>query len=105
MDTGQAAPDVFVSYAHRDRATAEKLVKRLKEEGWSVWWDNELVGGTRFDRAIADALNSAKCVIVIWSPASVDSDFVFDEAKAAYQRNVIVPTVIGNAKLRVLPVR
>jgi hypothetical protein len=99
MDTGQAAPDVFVSYAHRDRATAEKLVKSLKEEGWSVWWDNELVGGTRFDRAIADALTAAKCVIVIWSSASVDSDFVFDEAKSAYQRNIIVPVVIGNATL------
>ena len=45
------------------------------------------------------ALTAAKCVIVIWSPASVDSDFVFDEARAAYQRNVIVPAVIGNAKL------
>src|SRR4051812_7181452 len=99
MDTGQAAPDIFVSYAHDDRAVAEKLVKSLKNEGWSVWWDRELVGGTRFDRAIADALNAAKCVIVIWSPASVDSDFVFDEAKAAYQRNVIVPVVTGKAKV------
>jgi TIR domain-containing protein len=98
MDTGQAAPDIFVSYAHRDRATAEKLVKGLKEEGWSVWWDDELVGGTRFDRAIGDALTGAKCVIVIWSSASIDSDFVFDEAMSAYRRNVIVPLVIENAK-------
>lgn len=98
MDAGQAAPDIFVSYAHRDRAMAEKLVKGLKEEGWSVWWDDELVGGTRFDRAIGDALTGAKCVIVIWSSAALDSDFVFDEAMSAYRRDVIVPLVIDNAK-------
>ena len=54
MDTGQAAPDVFVSYAHRDRATAEKLVKSLKEEGWSVWWDTEIAGGQELDVCVRD---------------------------------------------------
>src|ERR1044072_1488298 len=92
------APDIFISYAKLDGGTAAKLVDDLKAEGWSVWWDQELLGGKRYDHAIAEALNAARCVVVIWSPASVESDFVFDEAKTAYGRKVIVPAVIGNAK-------
>jgi hypothetical protein len=95
MDAAQS--DIFLAYAHRDRDRAAKLVESLKQEGWSVWWDPELIGGARFDRAIGEALNAAKCVVVIWSPASVESDFVFDEARTAYGRGVIVPVVFGNA--------
>jgi len=84
--------DLFISYARED----ERKVKRLAEaftsaRGWSVWWDQRLRGGERFPREIQDALSHSRCVLVVWSPRSVDSDWVSAEAAEGWQRAILVP--------------
>jgi hypothetical protein len=43
--------DVFISYAHADkeadsdRSPAQTLAGLLEAEGYSVWWDRQLIGG------------------------------------------------------------
>ena len=44
-------------------------------------WDRSLRPGPRFRQVIAQQLAEAKCVVVLWSTLSVDSEFVFDEAE------------------------
>lgn len=83
--------DVFISYAHQDRRIAARLAKALEGENWSVWWDRELVGGQNFRAKIAEALSEARCVVVLWSKASLRSNWVLDEAQDAQRRNVLVP--------------
>ena len=38
--TGAEAPDVFVSYARKNRPVAEQLAEGLSATGLLVWWDS-----------------------------------------------------------------
>ena len=88
--------DIFISYAHEDRAFASMLAGSLERQGWTVWWDRNLVAGERFGRVIEQALESARCVIVVWSRHAVDSDWVQAEAHEGNRRGVMVPVRIDD---------
>ena len=72
--------DVFVSYTAGDRTRVAQLVNALQANGLSVWWDRGIGVGSTFDREIERELDAAKCVVVVWSNASVDSEWVRNEA-------------------------
>jgi adenylate cyclase len=91
--------DVFVSYARVDYARVAPLVAALQAEGWSVWWDPEISPGEEFDALIADALENARSVLVVWTPDSVGSRWVRGEARDASDRGVLVPVRFDEAKL------
>jgi len=91
--------DVFVSYARLDYARVAPLVAALQAEGWSVWWDPEISPGEEFDALIADALENARSVIVVWTRNSVGSRWVRGEARDASDRGVLVPVRFDQAKL------
>jgi hypothetical protein len=91
-----AAANIFLSYANVDRPRVEVLVKTLESQGLDLWWDRDIPRGKNFNRVIEDALQQAKCAIVIWSRASVDSEWVFNEASAARKRGMLVPVLIDD---------
>jgi hypothetical protein len=91
--------DLFVSYARADRARVAPLVAALEAEGWSVWWDPEIVPGQEFDRLIAEELVKARAVIVVWSPTSVESRWVRGEAREGAERGVLAPVRFEKAHL------
>ncbi len=88
--------DVFVSYKAEDVRRVRPLVEALEAEGYSIWWDEQIGGGTAWRQAIEAELNAAKCVIVAWSKRSVGTEgsFVQDEAARAQQRHVYVPVTL-----------
>ena len=98
---GKLMSDVFVSYKAEDRRRVKPLVEALQAEGLSVWWDEQIGGGSAWRHAIETELNAAKCVIVVWSNRSVGQDgtFVQDEATRAQQRRVYVPVLIDKVHL------
>ena len=83
--------DIFISYANEDRKRVQLLVQALEKEGWSVWWDRDIPTGGAFPGVIAKALNSAKAVIVVWTLASIKSDWVNNEARNGMKRGVLFP--------------
>lgn len=86
--------NVFISYGHEDHAHARRLADALQSVGISVWWDRSLVPGQSFRETVERELNAADAVIVLWSPASVRSDWVLDEAHYAQERKVLLPCVV-----------
>jgi adenylate cyclase len=94
-----AVADIFVSYSRADKARVAPLVAALEAQGWSVWWDPEITPGDEFDAMIGAELESARAVVVIWSPNSVDSRWVKGEARDAADRGVLVPVRFENARL------
>ncbi len=91
--------DIFISYARHDKALVAPLVAALEARGWSVWWDPQIAPGQEFDQLITRELDAAKAVIVVWTPASVDSRWVRGEARLAADRRVLVPVRFGGARL------
>ncbi|MGH6909524.1 MAG: TIR domain-containing protein, partial [Phenylobacterium sp.] len=86
--------DVFVSYSSQDRARVVPLVQALERRGWSVWWDRKIDAGTAFDREIEAAIDEAKCIVVVWSENSVQSDWVRSEASEGLNRGILAPVAI-----------
>jgi hypothetical protein len=91
--------DIFLSYASEDRPWVRSLVSTLERQGWSVWWDRTILPGKTFDQAIQEALDTAKCMIVVWSEASVESDWVKAEAAEGVRRRILVPVLIDDVRL------
>lgn len=91
--------DVFVSYSSHDRDRVASLVEAIERRGWTVWWDRKIDAGVSFDREIEKAIDAAKCVVVVWSAASADSDWVRNEATEGLERGVLVPVLIDPIRL------
>lgn len=85
---------LFISYASADRHLIAALVDFLRGQGWDVWWDRHLEAGETFDRRIERELAAADCVIVAWSRASVQSNWVLSEAMVGFESNRLVPVAL-----------
>ncbi|MGN6849511.1 MAG: TIR domain-containing protein [Sphingomicrobium sp.] len=89
---------IFLSYARDDVDAAKQLASCIGEGGHDVWWDRHLHGGSRFAAEIDKALKEAEAVIVLWSPTSIDSAWVQDEAAEGRDSGRLVPVSLGSAK-------
>jgi len=92
-------PEVFLSYAHEDVAFAEAVAERLVQEKWSVFWDRQIPVGLTWDDIVEKALDSAKCIVVLWSSASRDSEWVRIEANEGAERHILAPALIADVKI------
>ena len=92
--------DDFISYKAEDRRRIQPLVQALQADGYSVWWDEHIGTGDEWRQTIEKQLDSARCVIVIWSKGSVgpEGHFVRDEASRALRRHVYVPVLIDGVE-------
>lgn len=89
---------IFISYAREDRSTIENIAHRLIRDGYEVWWDHHIRAGEPYRERIESQLDCADKVIVIWSPHSVRSLFVLDEAEHAKAADKLVPITMKGAK-------
>ena len=97
MSNDEGRSTIFLSYAHADKARAQRLASVLEQAGFTVWWDAMIEGGSRFARSIDEALAKADAVIVLWSKTSIESDWVRDEASDARDRHRLVPVSIDGS--------
>jgi TolB-like protein/tetratricopeptide (TPR) repeat protein len=89
-----AAPhsrSVFLSYAREDKAIASALAQALSAAGLSVWWDALIEGGAAFAKTIEAAIEKSDALVVLWSKASIASDWVRDEAAKGRDLGRLVP--------------
>ena len=91
--------DVFLSYASADRPRVGGLIRALERHGWSVWWDPHILPGQRFPQVIQEALDAARCVMVVWSQHSVNSDWVQNETREGARRRILVPVLLDEVRI------
>jgi hypothetical protein len=87
--------DVFLSYSHKDTDIVRDLVRFVEAEGFSVWWDHTIPPGKTWDDVIARGIREAKACIIVWSPDSVISDWVKEEATLAKEGGKYLPIQVG----------
>src|SRR5216684_1450411 len=83
--------DVFVSYKREDDAGVRPLVAVLASEGFTVWWDQNMLPGERIPTIVRKILDEASCVVVVWSARSSESNWVSDEATYGRDHNMLIP--------------
>ncbi|MDR3517170.1 MAG: SUMF1/EgtB/PvdO family nonheme iron enzyme [Azospirillaceae bacterium] len=85
--------DVFLSYKKEDIRAAEAVVAGLRAAGFSVWWDDSLTPKTAWDVALEREIAMAATVVVLWTPRSVQSDWVRTEAHYGQDRGKLIPVM------------
>ena len=98
VETGPRTSRIFLSYARVDRPQVALIATALEAEGFEVWWDALIEGGSAFSKAIAAALEASTVVIVVWSKTSIDSDWVLDEAMHARERKKLIPVTLDGTQ-------
>ena len=91
----------FVSYAREDAEFVLRLAKDLRLGGAGVWVDQlDIAPGQRWDRAVEDALAKCLQLVVILSPAAVESTNVMDEVSLALEDGkTVVPVLHRQCKI------
>lgn len=86
--------DIFLSYTERDRDTARRIAEALGSAGWSVWWDRRIPAGETWRSVLEHALEDMRCMVVLWSAKSIESEWVYEEASEGRRQGKLVPVMI-----------
>ena len=94
-------PKIFFSYARDDGDFVLELARKLRAEGVYLWLDQlDIKPGELWDQAVEKALDTCECLILVLSPASVESLNVMDEVSFALENNKqVVPVVKEPCKI------
>ncbi|MBL8161005.1 MAG: TIR domain-containing protein [Anaerolineae bacterium] len=96
---------VFLSYSRRDTAMMFRLRDDMQEERILVWTDEALTpGDPSWQVAIENAIESAGCVVVLFSPDAKKSPWVRAELEYARVHNIqIFPLLAAGSEADALP--
>ena len=82
---------VFFSYSHTDEVIRDQLdvhFAMLKRNGVDTWHDRRILAGERFDNLIRQELENADIILLLVSPAFLNSNYCYSvEMTRALQRS------------------
>jgi len=92
IETVRTTTDIFISHAMpEDEALAARLDLALEAARYRVWRAARIRGGEVAHLAIRQALKSSRAVIVLWTPRSIELEWVYSEATLAHAARKLVP--------------
>jgi WD40 repeat protein len=96
---------VFVSYAHEDRGTMEKIRNSLRRQSLTVWTNKtDIQIGETWEEAIRRGIEQADNVVYLLSPDSIDSYEARTELEIAVSLNKrIIPVLVRELSTEKMP--
>lgn len=91
--------DVFLSYAREDRDAVRFIATQLEASDLSVWWDEDLQTGGRWESEIRHRIDNAGAVMVVWSGFSSVSEWVRTEAALGRDQRKLIPVFLRKCRL------
>jgi hypothetical protein len=83
--------DVFISYSSRDKPIADAVCASLEAKGTRCWVaPRDVLPGTNYPRAIVEAIETSRVMVLIFSSYSNDSPHVVRELTHAVSKGVII---------------
>jgi hypothetical protein len=82
---GGGGPYVFVCYAHDERALVLEQVEWLRRQGFEIWYDESIEGGSRWSEDLARAVEGCSAVLYFLSSRSAASRYCLDEIHFALE--------------------
>jgi hypothetical protein len=86
--------DIFLSYTEKDREAARQVATLLEAAGWSVWWDRRIPAGETWRSVLEQALEGMRCMIVLWTARSIESEWVYEEASEGRRQGKLIPVLL-----------
>lgn len=90
--------DIFLSYTERDRDMARRVAEALGSAGWNVWWDRRIPAGETWRSVLEHALEDMRCMVVLWSANSIESEWVYEEATEGRRQGKLVPVMLESVR-------
>lgn len=82
MEMPTNGKNVFISYSHSNSDRVMEFIQRLKQDGFSLWYD-ENIHNSVWSASIESALDDAAVVLLFVTPESLNSNNVFNEISFA----------------------
>lgn len=83
--------DIFVSYAHPDKDTAENVCRILEEEHYSCWIaPRDILPGMTWAASIVKAIKQCRAMVLVYSGAANRSDQIPREVALAAEHGIHV---------------
>jgi adenylate cyclase len=93
-ERGVGGREVFLSYASRDEASAQRICAFLENDGVPVWMaPRDVPAGALYADAIVRAINACRTLVLVLSRDSVDSSHVGKEIERASSKRKAVVAV------------
>lgn len=89
--------EVFVSYARANETVAKRVTEALRSRGFNAWSDQQLPAHRAYGDVIEQRLRSADAVVVLWSKAAVQSQWVRAEADFARTHSKLVQAQLDSS--------
>ena len=83
-------PYIFVSYSHKNWGKVKPILMQLHEQGYRLWWDENIIIGDEWPATIQKHLQKAKCMLLYLSSEAVSSKWVKKEINVAIMREIPV---------------
>ena len=96
---------IFLSYSSKHCDLTRTLVEAIEAQygPGSVWWDHALESWADYEIQIRNALNEARVVVVLWTKAAAESDWVKSEAGRASTASKLVNVRASDTSWREVP--
>ncbi len=91
--------DCMVSYKRDDESYARALVTALEQDGFRVWWDQNILPGQDIDEKVQEAIDQSRYIVLCVSPRAIKSNYVSAEVDISSGR--IIPVFIEPTDLPV----
>ena len=91
--------DILLSYSRKDEHQALLIVRGLEQEGWTVWFDRYTPGASTWEDVLNSELERARCIVMLWSSHTLESQWVPKEGQVGLERVALVPVLISSAKI------
>jgi len=92
--------EVFISYSRGQRERVKVINEKLSALKLQVWFDAALVAGETFGDEIEREIKAARCVLVCWTQAGIDSKWVRGEASLADAGKKLVTCMLEPTELQ-----
>ena len=106
---------VYVSYANKDRHVAQSVIEAIRQTGFDVSSPDDIGASQVLEDLIQNQTETAGCVVVLWSNAAMQSNWVQNELRhliVAWSTDRLVlaslddtPFPVGLRDLSVIPIK
>ncbi|NJM36211.1 MAG: TIR domain-containing protein [Rhodomicrobium sp.] len=95
--------DIIVIYAHTDINRVDPFVRKLRNKGFRVVWDQDTPAGVDWDNFLKFNLENAICALVFLSENSVQSAHVKHEAQIVLSKRKHIPILLDKIDQSMMP--